>query len=184
MKAFFHCFLTSNSHCTNVKPFRSPILGMWIFFFLNSLLGLFDLLLVPSILRYWSYQTAESTFITFAFLFLISVIFIFQVLYWVFHFCQIILISMSSCFMNVIISLMSLKTLIVILGHFFLPEKTSVFSQLYFPMSLFGFLSSILEVFFRYLLILSKLLMIKKRGLKSDLEALCAQHSRGEYLPN
>lgn len=120
---------------------------------------------------------SECTSIRFAFLVLISVIFIFQILHWVFHFYQIILISVISYFMNVIISLICLKWWTVILRHFLLPEKTSVFffPQLHFSLCLFGFLSSVLELFFRCLLILHNLLMIKKRELKSDLGALCAQ---------
>lgn len=60
--------------------------------------------------------------------------------YWIefFHFYQIILISMNSYFMNVIISLICLKQVTVILRHFLLPEKTSVFVFVFFfPVAFF-----------------------------------------------
>ena len=182
MKTFFHCFLTSNSPCTNVKAFRSPILCDFFFY---SLLNFFssdcpDYPKILELLNSWLYIYKICFPIShFCHLYIPN----YRIEF--FHFYQIILISMNSYFMNVIISLICLKQVTVILRHFLLPEKTSVcccfFSQLHFSICLFGFLSSVLELFFRCLLILHNLLMIKKRELKSDLGVLCTQQGRGDF---
>lgn len=76
--------------------------SLWFFY---SLLNFFFLLIVQSTLKYWSYWSPKCTSIRFAFLFLMSVIFIFQITELsFFHFYLIILIFMNSYFMKVIIS--------------------------------------------------------------------------------